>query len=152
MQASGALPHTLVNDYMFKALLQKNKMVLKHLICSMLHLRPEEVVSVNLTNPIVLGKSLTEDLDSKTFVLDVNTPPTFFPCSFLHPPCAGSPAKKTLSPGFTLAKKLRDSARYQKPSAIFNWNNLSLKHRSSDILKRDLPYQKRKEIYALRAY
>ena len=72
MQASGALPHTLVNDYMFKALLQKNKMVLKHLICSMLHLRPEEVVSVNLTNPIVLGKSLAEDLDSKTFVLDVN--------------------------------------------------------------------------------
>ncbi len=72
MQATGVLPHSLVNDYMFKALLQKNQVVLKHLICSMLHLRPEEVVSVDLRNPIVLGKSLAEDFDSKTFVLDVN--------------------------------------------------------------------------------
>lgn len=72
MQATGVLPHSLVNDYMFKALLQKNQVVLKHLVCSMLHLRPEEVVSVVLRNPIVLGKVLAEDFDSKTFVLDVN--------------------------------------------------------------------------------
>lgn len=72
MQATGVLPHSLVNDYMFKALLQKNQVVLKHLVCSMLHLRPEEVVSVVLRNPIVLGKALAEDFDSKTFVLDVN--------------------------------------------------------------------------------
>lgn len=72
MRATGVLPHSLVNDYMFKALLQKNQVVLKHLVCSMLHLRPEEVVSVDLRNPIVLGKTLAEDFDSKTFVLDVN--------------------------------------------------------------------------------
>lgn len=72
MQATGVLPHSLVNDYMFKALLQKNQVVLKHLVCSMLHLRPEEIVSVVLRNPIVLGKALAEDFDSKTFVLDVN--------------------------------------------------------------------------------
>lgn len=72
MQATGVLPHSLVNDYMFKALLQKNQVVLKHLVCSMLHLRPEEIVSVVLRNPIVLGKALAEDFDSKTFVPDVN--------------------------------------------------------------------------------
>ncbi len=72
MRATGKLPYTLINDYMFKALLQKNENVLKHLICSLLHLRPEEVRSVEVRNPILLGTALTEDFDSKTFILDIN--------------------------------------------------------------------------------
>ena len=72
MQATGKLPYSLTNDYMFKALLQKNGNVLKHLICSMLHLRPEEVQSVKVKNPIVLGEALADDFDSKIFVLDLN--------------------------------------------------------------------------------
>ena len=72
LQATGQLPHLLTNDYMFKALLQKNVTALKHLTCSLLHLRPDEVESVEIKNPIVLGKALTEDFDSKIFVLDIN--------------------------------------------------------------------------------
>lgn len=72
MQATGKLPYTLTNDYMFKALLQKNETVLKHLICSLLHLRLEEIHSVEVKNPILLGTALTEDFDSKTFILDIN--------------------------------------------------------------------------------
>ena len=72
MQAAGKLPHPLTNDYMFKALLQKNESVLKELVCSLLHLQPEEVESLEIKNPIVLGKALTEDFDSKIFVLDIN--------------------------------------------------------------------------------
>lgn len=72
IQATGKLPYPLTNDYLFKALLQKNETVLKHLTCSLLHLRPEEVVSVKIKNPILLGAALTEDYDSKTFILDVN--------------------------------------------------------------------------------
>lgn len=72
LQATGRLPHPLTNDYMFKALLQKNKNVLKQLICSLLHLRPDEIQSVEIRNPIVLGEALTEDFDSKIFVLDIN--------------------------------------------------------------------------------
>lgn len=72
MRATGQLPHPLTNDYMFKALLQKNVNALKHLICSLLHLRSEEIESVELRNPIVLGEALTEDFDSKIFVLDIN--------------------------------------------------------------------------------
>ncbi len=72
MRAAGKLPHPLTNDYMFKALLQKNKNVLEHLICSLLHLTPDEVESIEVRNPIILGKSLTEDFDSKIFVLDLN--------------------------------------------------------------------------------
>ena len=72
MQATGKLPHTLTNDYLFKALLQKNENVLKELVCSLLHLQPAEVESLEIKNPIVLGKALTEDFDSKIFVLDIN--------------------------------------------------------------------------------
>lgn len=72
MQATGKLPHPLTNDYMFKALLQRNKNVLKELVCSLLHLRLEEVESLEIKNPIVLGKAITEDFDSKIFVLDIN--------------------------------------------------------------------------------
>lgn len=72
MRATGKLPYTLTNDYMFKALLQKNENVLKHLICALLHLRLEEIQSVKIRNPILLGAALTEDFDSKTFMLDIN--------------------------------------------------------------------------------
>ena len=72
LQATGQLPHPLTNDYMFKALLQKNEKVLKHLTCCLLHLQPNEVESVEIKNPIVLGEALTEDFDSKIFVLDIN--------------------------------------------------------------------------------
>ncbi|MBD5527140.1 MAG: Rpn family recombination-promoting nuclease/putative transposase [Lachnospiraceae bacterium] len=72
MQATGKLPYTLTNDYLFKALLQKNKKVLKHLVCSLLHLQPENVKSVELKNPIILGESITGDLDGKIFALDIN--------------------------------------------------------------------------------
>lgn len=66
-QATGKMPYSLTNDYLFRALLQRNNRVLKHLICSLLHLQPEEVNTVTIENPIVLGKAL----DNKTFVLDI---------------------------------------------------------------------------------
>lgn len=67
LQATGKLPYSLTNDYLFRALLQKNNRVLTHLICALLHLQPNEVETVTIENPIVLG----EALDSKTFVLDI---------------------------------------------------------------------------------
>lgn len=71
-RATGKLPYTLTNDYMFKALLQENENVLKHLICSLLHLQPEEIQSVKVRNPILLGAAMAEDFDSKVFILDIN--------------------------------------------------------------------------------
>ena len=67
MQATGKMPYSLTNDYLFRALLQKNNRVLKHLICALLHLRPEKVEAVTILNPIVLGQAI----DNKTFILDV---------------------------------------------------------------------------------
>lgn len=66
--ATGDIPYNMTNDYMFRVVLQKNEFVLKGLICSLLHLNYEDVQSTQITNPIELG----EDIDDKSFVLDVD--------------------------------------------------------------------------------
>ncbi len=65
--ATGTIEYGFTNDYMFRATLQQNKKVLKALICALLHLKSEEVRSVEITNPIELGKTI----DAKEFVLDI---------------------------------------------------------------------------------
>lgn len=65
--ACGTIPYGMTNDYMFRAVLQTNNKVLRGLICSLLHLTKEEVVSVEITNPILLGESV----ESKEFRLDI---------------------------------------------------------------------------------
>ncbi|MBP3474887.1 MAG: Rpn family recombination-promoting nuclease/putative transposase [Lachnospiraceae bacterium] len=65
--AHGALPYTMTNDYLFRAVLQKNNIVLKGLICSLLHLPPKRIHSITIQNPIELGKAI----DNKTFILDI---------------------------------------------------------------------------------
>lgn len=65
--ACGIIPYGMTNDYMFRAVLQTNNKVLRGLICSLLHLTKEEVVSVEITNPILLGESV----ESKEFRLDI---------------------------------------------------------------------------------
>ncbi|MDE6750742.1 MAG: Rpn family recombination-promoting nuclease/putative transposase, partial [Lachnospiraceae bacterium] len=58
----------MTNDYMFRAVLQSNNKALKGLICSLLHLKHEDVLSVEITNPIILG----EAVENKEFRLDIN--------------------------------------------------------------------------------
>ena len=67
-KATGPLPYNLTNDYLFRALLQENNKVLKGLIGSLLHLQPEEIISAEIKNPIILGESIGD----KDFVLDVH--------------------------------------------------------------------------------
>ena len=64
---TGPLSIPMTNDYLFRALLQQNNKVLKGLISSLLHLSPREITSVEITNPIELGKSI----DAKYFFLDI---------------------------------------------------------------------------------
>ncbi|MCI6920036.1 MAG: Rpn family recombination-promoting nuclease/putative transposase [Lachnospiraceae bacterium] len=65
---NGALLVPMTNDYLFRALLQQNNLVLKGLICALLHMEEADISSVIITNPIRLGDSI----DNKTFVLDIN--------------------------------------------------------------------------------
>jgi len=65
--ATGTLSYRLTNDYLFHAVLQKNNRVLRALLCSLLHLKSENVSSVQITNPIELGQSI----HAKSFILDI---------------------------------------------------------------------------------
>lgn len=66
--ATGPLTIPMTNDYLFRALLQRNTRILKGLVCSLLHLSPQEVTSAVINNPIVLGEAIGE----KPFFLDVS--------------------------------------------------------------------------------
>lgn len=57
----------MTNDYMFRLILEKNNYVLKGLICSLLSLVPEDIISVEIQNPILLN----ETVDDKEFILDI---------------------------------------------------------------------------------
>ena len=57
----------MTNDYLFRALLQENNHVLKSLVCALLHLDENVVSKVEITNPILLGKSISR----KEIILDV---------------------------------------------------------------------------------
>ena len=65
--AVGQMPCSLKNDYMFRATLQTSNLALKGLTAALLHMPPEEVVSVEITNPVELGKSI----EAKDFILDL---------------------------------------------------------------------------------
>lgn len=66
-QAKGPIDFGFTNDYMFRAILQKNTKVLKGLVCALLHLQPEDITSIAVTNPVELG----DRVDAKSFILDV---------------------------------------------------------------------------------
>lgn len=65
--ASGRVEIPMTNDYLFRALLQENNNVLIGLISALLQMKPDEILSATIENPIVLGKSI----DAKNFLLDI---------------------------------------------------------------------------------
>ena len=67
LSAHGPIPYNLMNDYMFRVVLQEKKFVLQGLIGSLLRLDQGDIRSVEIKNPIKLG----EQIDDKTFVLDI---------------------------------------------------------------------------------
>ncbi len=67
LNATGPVRFNMTNDYMFRAVLQTNNRVLRGLVCSLLRLSEEELISAEITNPILLGDSL----DDKEFRLDI---------------------------------------------------------------------------------
>ena len=67
-QATGEIRYNMTNDYMFRCILQKNKKVLKGLISSLLHLKLQDIKSIEITNPI----NLSDNISGKDFVLDVD--------------------------------------------------------------------------------
>lgn len=64
---TGKLKYPLTNDFMFKAVLQRNEMALKGLLCALLHLEMKEITAIRILNPIEIGGMI----DEKMMVLDL---------------------------------------------------------------------------------
>ena len=64
---TGPLDFLMTNDMLFHIVFEADPYALTGLICSLLHLKPEEITSIEVTNPIELGNSVY----SKRFVLDL---------------------------------------------------------------------------------
>ncbi|MDO4274760.1 MAG: Rpn family recombination-promoting nuclease/putative transposase [Eubacteriales bacterium] len=63
----GKIPYGFTNDYMFRAVFQKNERALKGLLSAVLGIPREEIISCEITNPIILGNAI----DDKTCILDI---------------------------------------------------------------------------------
>ena len=67
-KATGVIPYTFLNDYMFRVILQKHKNVLRSIVCACLKLEVGDVQDIVVQNPIEFG----EAIDDKTFILDIH--------------------------------------------------------------------------------
>ena len=67
MSATGKIEYNMTNNYMFRYILQEKQKVLKGLICSLLHLKPDQIKTVTIENPI----DLAADVSGKEFILDM---------------------------------------------------------------------------------
>ena len=67
LEGTGRIRFNMTNDYLFRYILQKHKKVLVGLVCSLLHLKPGEIKSITIMNPI----NLAEEITGKEFVMDV---------------------------------------------------------------------------------
>ena len=66
-KATGKLKYNLTNDYLFRATLQESPSTLREVVRSVLGLSLEQIRSVEILNPIILGQNIT----AKDFILDV---------------------------------------------------------------------------------
>lgn len=64
---TGKLKYPLTNDFMFKAVLQRNQTALKSLLCALLHMQMEEIAEIRILNPIEFGGMI----DDKMMMLDL---------------------------------------------------------------------------------
>ncbi len=65
---SGKIEYTLTNDYMFRAVFQKNQNALRGLLSALLDIAKKDIKEVTILNPIILG----ETIDNKTCILDLH--------------------------------------------------------------------------------
>lgn len=65
--ASGIVPFSLHNDYLFKTLMQRDERALRSIISAVLFMKESDIKTVHIENPIILG----EKIDEKDVVLDV---------------------------------------------------------------------------------
>ncbi len=64
---TGKIRYNMTNDYMFRSILQSNTNILRGLLGSLLHIKPDEIEDISIENPILLGESFKD----KKYILDI---------------------------------------------------------------------------------
>lgn len=64
---TGPLPCNLCNDLMFRIVFEVNQEALKALLCSLLHLKADDILEMEIKNPIRLGKRIAD----KKYIYDI---------------------------------------------------------------------------------
>ncbi len=67
LSTSDSIEFGLTNDYMFKTVFQNSNLALRGLLCAILDLNSQQIISCEVTNPIILGQSI----NNKTCILDI---------------------------------------------------------------------------------
>lgn len=57
LSATGKIDFPMTNDYMFRSVLQSNNYALTGFISALLCISPEQISSVEIINPIILGEA-----------------------------------------------------------------------------------------------
>lgn len=69
---TGELEYRLTNDFMFKAVLQRNETALKGLLCALLDMKTEMIKTVRIMNPIESGREIEDKLMMLDLKLEMN--------------------------------------------------------------------------------
>lgn len=69
---TGRLKYPLTNDFMFKAVLQRNQTALKGLLCALLQMKPEEIAAIRILNPVEIGGMIDEKMMMLDLKLELN--------------------------------------------------------------------------------
>ncbi len=67
-EATGKISYNMLNDYMFRIVMQNNPEALKNIIAAVLHIPPARILSLEVTNAIIPGKAIS----NKEFRMDVS--------------------------------------------------------------------------------
>ena len=67
LDATGKIPFSMTNDYIFRIVLQENPYALKGLVCALLHKKRSDIRSIRVLNPIFPGTSVKD----KEFRMDL---------------------------------------------------------------------------------
>ncbi len=68
LEATGPIEVGMTNDYMFRIVFQQNKYALKGLISSILHLQPDTITDLEITNTVIPGMSISD----KEYRMDIH--------------------------------------------------------------------------------
>ncbi len=72
LKATGRIPYGMMNDYIFRIVFQENKFALKGLLCSILGLKENQIVSLRITNEVKPGVSISDKEYRMDIVVELN--------------------------------------------------------------------------------